>query len=264
MRRLLPDPTVALDDEALLEAYAYPDRPWVRANMVITVDGSAYGPDGRTGSISSPDDRAIFFMLRGLADVVLVGAGTVRKERYGPALAKPEFVTWRKDHGQAPAPVIAVISRSLDLDTESRFFTEALERPIIVTVRDTPLTRRRAFEDVADVVTAGETFVDMSAAIRLLASRGHRRVLCEGGPTVLRNLIEHDLLDELCLTISPKLFGGNIHRIVAGPPLDPPRQLHLAGLVEANGTLFARYLLSAASPASPNSPIELGRAKYKS
>lgn len=245
MRRLLPVPTVDLDDVRLLGAYAYPNGDqWVRANMVITADGAAYGPDGRTASISSPADRTMFFVLRGLADVVLVGAGTVRKERYGPGLAKPEFAVWRKEHHQAEAPTIAVISRSLELDAESRLFTESIQRPMIFTVRDTPLARRRAFDEVADVVTAGESFVDLRTATSMLARRGYHRVLCEGGPTVLRNLIEQDLLDELCLTISPKLFGGNVHRIVAGPPLDPPRELRLDGLIDGGeGTLFARYLL---------------------
>jgi riboflavin biosynthesis pyrimidine reductase len=245
MRRLLPGPTESLDEHGLLDAYAYPnDAVWVRANMVITVDGAAYGPDGRTGSISSAEDRTLFHILRGMTDVVLVGAGTIRKERYGPALAKPEFAAWRKEHGQAPAPVIAVVSRSLDLDIGSRLFTESFKRPVILTVRDTPLTRRRAFEEVADVVTAGESFVDLSTAVRILAARGYRRMLCEGGPTVLRNLIEQDSLDELCVTVSPKIFGGNVHRIVAGPPVDPPLDLRLEGLIEADGTIFARYLLS--------------------
>jgi riboflavin biosynthesis pyrimidine reductase len=247
MRRLLPGPTESLDERGLLDTYAYPtDAVWVRANMVITVDGAAYGPDGRTGSISSPEDRILFHVLRGLTDVVLVGAGTVRKERYGPALAKPEFAAWRSEHGQAPAPVVAVVTRSLDLDVGSRLFTESSERPVIFTVRDTPLSRRRVFDDVADVVTAGESFVEMSSAVRILARRGYRRILCEGGPTILRNLIEQGSLQELCLTVSPKLFGGNVHRIVAGPPIDPPRELHLDGLIENNGTLFARYLIGPA------------------
>jgi riboflavin biosynthesis pyrimidine reductase len=244
MRRLLPLPAGDLHEDDLLEAYAYPnDGPWVRANMVATVDGAARGPDGRTGSISSPADRMMFFLLRGLADVVLVGAGTVRKERYGPSLAKPEYAVWRKEHRQAPTATLAVISRSLDLDVDSRLFTESPQRPIIFTVADTALARRRALGEVADVVTAGESFVDMSVAVRILAARGYHRVLCEGGPTVLRNLIEQHLLAELCLTVSPRLFGGNIHRIVAGPPLDPPRELRLDGLIEADDTLFARYLL---------------------
>src|SRR6186713_1435307 len=116
VRRLLPDPH---DEVDLVTAYAFPiDGPWVRANMVASVDGAG-AINGTTRGISSPADQQAFGVLRQLADVVLVGAGTVRAERYGAEPAKPEHVQRRRAAGQADAPPIAVVSRSLDLDPGS-------------------------------------------------------------------------------------------------------------------------------------------------
>jgi len=243
MRRLLPDVALDLDLDGLLEAYAYPaGGRWVRTNMVATVDGAATGPDGRSGSISTPADRRVFSVLRGLADVILVGAGTVRVEGYGAPRAKAELAAWRAARDQAAAPVLAVVSRSLDLDPASPMFGDASHPAVILTVDEVDAERRRRLEKVADVVAVGETDVDGARALRALADRGLRRVLCEGGPTLLAQLLQEDLLDELCLTVSPLLTGGPAGRTLITKALDPPVGLTLTGLLEEDGTLFTRYL----------------------
>jgi len=242
MRRLLPDVALDLDLDGLLEAYAYPARGrWVRANMVATVDGAAAGPDGLSGSISTPADRRVFSALRGLADVILVGAGTVRAEGYGAPRAKAEFAAWRTARSQAAAPVLAVMSRSLDLDPASPMFGDAAHPAVILTVDSADAARRRRLEKVADVVPVGETDVGGERALRELADRGLRRVLCEGGPTLLAQLLHEDLLDELCLTVSP-LLTGPARRTLTTKALDPPVGLSLTGLLEEDGTLFTRYV----------------------
>lgn len=248
VRRLLPLP--ATDDVDVEACYAVPDRPHVRANMVASVDGAAWaGPEGDAGDeaegvtagLSDPADRRVFHVLRGLADAVLVGATTVRREGYGPARPSAERRVRRRSAGLSQVPPIVVVSRSLALDPGARLFTAAEARPVVVTVATAPAGRRTALEAVADVVVAGERDVEMAAALDLLAARGLRRVLCEGGPTLLAAVAAAGRLDELCLTLSPQLRAGTASRIVDGPALRPACRLALAGVLEQNGALLLRY-----------------------
>jgi len=235
VRQLLPGPEVAVELGAVYDA---PDRgpdddgrPWVLANMVCSADGAAT-LTGRSGGLSSPADRDLFHRLRGLADLILVGASTVRAEGYGPA------------RGDDPPP-IAVVSGSLALDWGSRFFTEARARPLVVTSGTADPARVAEAGEVADVVVAGEQRVEPRLAIAAFAERGHRVVLCEGGPSLLAEIAAADCLDELCLTLSPLLAGGTSPRILAGPLPNAPVGLRLASLLEENGTLFLRYVRAA-------------------
>ena len=239
VRQLLPD---LADDVDLAIAYAFPpDRPWVRANMVASVDGAA-AVDGTTKGLSGPADQRAFGVLRQLADVVLVGAGTARTERYGAEPIRPEHVERRRAAGQTPAPPISVVSRSLDLDPSSDLFAGAPIRTIVITCTAAPAARRRELATVADVVDAGRDAVDLAAAVDALHARGLFRVSCEGGPHLLGQLVAVERLDELCLTLSPLLVGG-APRLLADHPLPRPARLHLAHLLEADGFLFARYLV---------------------
>src|SRR2546423_8367006 len=240
MRSLLPVPAESVD---LVQAYAYPDgRVWLRANMVASLDGAASSA-GLSEGLSGPADKRVFFALRGLADLVLVGAGTVRAEGYGPARPRKEFAELRAAAGQDPAPVIAVVSRRLDLDYDSKLFTEPVRRTIVVTVADADPDRLEQARKAADVITAGTGHVDLDAALDALAERGYRRMLTEGGPRLLDQLLLAGRLDELCLTLSPRLLGGETGlRILVGPAASPPAQLRLAGLCEEDGFLFARYV----------------------
>jgi riboflavin-specific deaminase-like protein len=224
----------SIDQDALAELYAWPTGAgegggYVRANMASSFDG-ATAVDGKAEGVSSENDRALFRVLRSLADVVLVGAETVRAEGYGPVRA----------HGDAvPAP-LAVVSGSLKgLDPRARLFTEAARRTILVTTATADTTR---FTDVADVLIAGEERVGWPQALAGLADRGLTRVLTEGGPSILGQLASGDHLDEVCLTLSPVLVGGTAKRITEGPPLGSPRSYDLAHAVLDEGMLFLRYV----------------------
>jgi riboflavin biosynthesis pyrimidine reductase len=244
VRRLLPDPSGDLGPDDLDAAYAPPVPPpgsvHVRANMVSSADGAAV-LDGHSEGLSGPADKSVFRVLRGLADVVLVGAGTVRSESYGPVRPTAERREKRAASGYAPIPPIAVVSRRLDLDLSSRFFAEAVARPLVVTCGAAPESARAAASAVADVVVAGEETVDLGEALTALAERGLSRLLCEGGPALLADLVAADLLDELCLTLSPLLAGGaDATRATAGAA-SPPRGMALAHVLEQDGALFLRY-----------------------
>lgn len=216
MRRLLPDPT---DDVDLDAAYSHPEN-LVRANMVSSLDGAVRDAAGRSGGLSSPADKRVFGALRGVCDVVLVGAGTVRAEGYGPARPNAERQRVRVARGQAAVPVIAVVSKSLELDLSTPFFTEATVRPIVVTVASASAQRRKAVAEVADVVLAGEDEVDLADALGQLRARGLSRVLCEGGPHLLTDFAAAGVLDELCLTVALRLVGGDGGRLMSGAGIE--------------------------------------------
>ena len=230
-----------LRDTDLAALYAYPPGLWLRANMVSSVDGAAH-LDGVTRGLSSAADRHLFALLRTLADVIVVGAATVRAEKYAP-VRRPEL--WPDLRaGRPPTPPIAVITRRLDLDPSSRLIASAptWARTIVITTAQAPADRRAALERSAEVIVAGQETVDLKAAIAALAERGHRRILAEGGPRLLAQIAAAGLLDELCLTIGPLLAGPGPNRILAGAMSATPSQpLTLAHVLEDNGFLFCRY-----------------------
>ena len=235
MRQLLPTYT---EDVDLHEAYRYPvDRPWLRANMVTSLDGSAV-KDGRSGGLGGPADKEVFGVLRSLCDAVLVGAGTARAEGYRAPRAKETDVERRRQSGQRPAPVLVLVTRGLDLDPTGDLFT-GTERTVVVTSGSAETSARDRLAEVADVVVAGDDLVDMGAALDVLRERGLRRVLCEGGPSLLGDLAAAGRLDELCVTIAPQLVGGDGPRILHGPDLELGLRPTL--LLEQDGVLLARY-----------------------
>ncbi|MER5936309.1 pyrimidine reductase family protein [Streptomyces sp. NPDC001928] len=229
-------------------AYAYPapgpgdPQPWLRANMVSTLDGAAQH-DGRSQPISTATDMRIFGTLRALADVVIVGAETVRQEGYRPARARAEFAGARAAAGQGPAPAIAVISASLDLDYDLPLFTSPLVPTLVLTGAAAAPDRKAAAEKAgAQVVIAGDGVgVDPVRAVQALAGLGHTRLLTEGGPRLLGQLVAAGVLDELCLTISPMLTAGDAQRIAGGPSVAVPKRFELVSLLEEEGFLFSRY-----------------------
>ncbi|MFI6877333.1 pyrimidine reductase family protein [Streptomyces sp. NPDC050400] len=232
--------------DELADAYAYPpeaeNAAWLRANMVSTLDGAAQH-DGRSQPISCPTDMRIFGTLRGLADVVVVGAETVRLEGYRPARAREAFTARRAAAGQGPAPAIAVISASLDLDFGLPLFTRPLVPTYLITGAGAPSDRLAAARAAgAEVLIAGDgATVDPDRAVRALADRGLRRQLTEGGPRMLGQFVAARVLDELCLTVSPMLTAGDAQRIAGGSTLAVPERFELASLLEEDGFLFTRY-----------------------
>ncbi len=227
---------------------ALADRPWVVANFVSSLDGAAAGPDDRSGSLSGPADKAVFHALRAAADVVLAGAGTVRAENYGRPRLSDEQQDLRRSQGRPPLPRLAVVTRSLNLDPEARFFTEAPpEQPPIILTTSLGVTeaaeRVRALEDRATIIVAGEATVDWARALRLLRDEaGAETVLTEGGPTVVGELVNADLLDEMCLTVAPLVAGGDAPRIVSGARLTSTAAHRLTRIFESEGFLLLRYL----------------------
>ncbi|MYQ76628.1 pyrimidine reductase family protein [Streptomyces sp. SID4923] len=251
MRRLFPVTDLTAADtsgewslDRLADAYAYPaeDGPWLRANMVSTLDGAAQH-DGRSQPISCESDMRIFGTLRGLADVVIAGAQTVRQEGYRPARARDAFAARRAAAGQTPAPAVAVVSGSLDLDFSLPLFVSPLVPTLVLTGAGAPPDRiATARKAGAEVVIAGEgSRVDPARAVRELADRGHRRLLTEGGPRLLGQFVAEGVLDELCLTVAPMLTAGDAQRIAGGPAVAVPKRFALASLLEEDGFLFSRY-----------------------
>ncbi|MDT9682226.1 pyrimidine reductase family protein [Streptomyces sp. TRM76323] len=235
--------------DELADAYAYPPAAagtprgaWLRANMVSSLDGAAQH-DGRSEPISSAADMRIFGTLRALADVVVVGAETVRLEGYRPARAREGFAARREAAGQGPAPAIAVVSASLDLDFSLPLFTSPLVPTLVLTGAAAPPARVREAERAgAEVVVAGDgPGVEPERAVRALAGRGLTRQLTEGGPRLLGQFVAAGVLDELCLTVSPVLTAGDAQRIAGGPSLAVPSRFALASVLEEDGFLFTRY-----------------------
>ncbi|MFD7708665.1 pyrimidine reductase family protein [Streptomyces sp. NPDC059785] len=261
MRRLFPVTDLPVTDETaaqapdatadrewgldeLAAAYAYPDagRPWLRANMVSTLDGAAQH-DGRSQPISGAADMRIFGTLRALADVVVVGAQTVRQEGYRPARARAEFAALREAAGQGPAPAVAVVSASLELDFALPLFTSPLVPTLVLTgAAADPARIAAARKAGAEVVVAGDgAGVDPARAVRALGERGMTRLLTEGGPRLLGQFIAAGVLDELCLTLSPTLTAGDAQRIAGGPRVEVPARFALTSLLEEAGFVFGRY-----------------------
>lgn len=236
----------SIDD--LADAYAYPGPAasgrgvWLRANMVSSLDGAAHH-EGHSQPLSSEADMRIFGVLRGLADAVVVGAQTVRQEGYGPAREREVFARRRAAAGQGPAPAIAVVSEGLDLDFSDPLFIRPLVPTVLVTGAAAPSDRVEAARDAgAEVVFAGEgAAVDPARLTGALAERGLRRLLTEGGPRLLGQLVSGGALDELCLTVAPRVTSGEAPRIVDGPGMRVPVDFRLAGVLEEDGFLFTRY-----------------------
>ncbi|HSK95455.1 MAG TPA: dihydrofolate reductase family protein [Euzebyales bacterium] len=238
MRQLLPFPA---DNVVPYDVYR-PDEGrarLLRLNMIASVDGRATDREGVTAELGSEGDQELFRTLRALADGVLVGAATVRVEGYGPHRLRADLAERRRRDGRPDPAAIIVVSRSLDLDPQSPMFTEARTPTIVLTCAAAPADRRAALAG-AEIIVAGEDSVDLRTAFdELVARYDIRHVLCEGGPTLNRSLLEARLVDELCLTITPQMTGRSALAIVRPPA--PAADLDLRGLCEQDGELYARY-----------------------
>ena len=241
MRRLFPDPGEVDPIDAYGRLSRDGQRPRVRLNMIASVDGAG-SLDGHSAALGGPADRALFATLRALADVIVVGAATMRTESYGPAHLNDTNRGLRLRWAMTAVPPVAVVTRACRLDWQAPFFADAEQRPIIITAASAALDDRARAAEVADVIIAGDNGVDLAQALRALAERGHENVLGEGGPGIAAQLAGADLLDELCLTVSPLLAGGDAKRILDGGLLRPPPRLELRHVLESDGYLFLRYL----------------------
>lgn len=217
----------------------YADPPdGVRANMIFSADGAAaFG--GRAGPLSCPTDQRLLNILRGLADVVLVGAGTARAENYGPVKLSDAARHRRHHEGRAEPPPIAVVSRSGELPP--RLFSNPDQPPILVTCAHTA-ARQDPDDDRQHVMVAGEDSVDVARAVAMLRERGMHRILCEGGPTLLDELVEADAVTEICVTLAPKLAASQpVGHRTHPARLPTPVTMQLEHAFVCDGYLYLKY-----------------------
>ena len=240
MRRLLPDPgptTVA----AQLETYrpwegAQEERPLVAVNFAATVDGRA-SIGGVSGPIGSSADTAMLAGLRTRFDAVMIGAGTMRAERYGRVLADQAERERREQIGLPRDPLMVIVSGRLDLPWDAPLFTAGAGRVLIFTASEAEPPQTAT----AVRIVRHERFVDVVEALRQLRQEhGIRALLCEGGPGLHNELEGAGVVDDLFLTIAPKLSGGEAPRIIEGD-LPGVAELELGWLLEQEGELFVRY-----------------------
>ncbi|TGD86522.1 pyrimidine reductase family protein [Mycolicibacterium sp. CH28] len=239
--------TGPLDDDQLDEFYAYPTqlaRCWVRGNAIASLDGGA-ATDGTSGGLGGAGDRRLFRVLRELADVIVVGAGTARAENYSGAQMTVAQRGNRQRRGQREVPPIALVTRSARLDHDMPVLTRTEVPPLVLTSEAAATDAQSLLGATAEVIAcsgADPAEVELAVALGALADRGLRRVLCEGGPTLTGTFIEHELLDELCLTTAPTLVGGAAPRIATGHGhvLSRMRRQHV--ISDDEGYLYGRYV----------------------
>jgi riboflavin-specific deaminase-like protein len=240
VRRLLPDAaetTVAAQTAGLeLAELALEDRPYVVLNFVTTLDGRA-AIAGRSGAIGSDTDAEMLQRLRTRVDAVMIGAGTMRAERYGRMVSDQHLRAWRERVGLPHDPLAVIISNRFELPWDAPLFTNGGGRVVIFTASDA--VPPETATPVRVVRHQGGVELDRALAY-LRHERGIRALLCEGGPILHGRLREGGLADELFLTIAPKLAGGEAPRILEGA-LPDVIGMELAWLLESKGELFARY-----------------------
>jgi 5-amino-6-(5-phosphoribosylamino)uracil reductase len=207
---------------------------------VSSADGAAT-LTGHSAGLSSPADKKVFALGRDLADVVLVGAATALVEGYRGVKRTEVRAERRARLGLSELPPIAVVSLNCSITPSSPLVSETLVPPIVVTCAAAPESRRTALVEAgAEVLVAGEDRVDLRAALGALSDRGLRRICCEGGPRLFGSMIAEDVVDQLCLTVSPLLAGGDAARIAIGLPTEA-RSLTLASVLTEDGFLMLRY-----------------------
>lgn len=221
---------------------------WVAGHMVAGLDGTA-AVDGKVGPLSTGPDQDLYRRMRQIADVVMVGAETVRREGFGPIRLSERAQQWRLAQGRTALPPVAVVTRSLDLNWSLRVFRDVPDdaRTYVITCAAADPDRLAEARKVAEVVIAGDGRVEPATAMRVLANRGHRVVLCEGGPTWLGELVAADRLDELLLSISP-LMGGDPLPVAVTPAGAGVARFELRGVMGEDDTLFLRYEAATSGP----------------
>jgi riboflavin biosynthesis pyrimidine reductase len=224
-----------------------PERPRLLLNMISSVDGRAT-LGGRSGGLSDRADRALFHGLRGAVDAVLVGAGTVRAERYGRIIPDASRREQRRSRGLSDEPLACIISAQMTLDPAIPLLAEPAARVVMLTASQASLPATGAHVEYVRAQRNGQ--LDLTAALTELVRRfGIQTVLCEGGPHLCAQLLQAGLVDELFLSLSPQLVGddgsGEALRIIAGAELEPPVALELLSVLSSGSELFLRYGVSA-------------------
>jgi riboflavin biosynthesis pyrimidine reductase len=242
-RQLLPEPGNVEIESLLasldLAAHAPLERPYTVANFVSTIDGRAT-LGGRSGPIGDDGDGVTFHTLREQVDAVLAGTVTLRTERYGRILGKPERRQRRRDQGRSPEPIACVVTRSGEIPSDIPLFAEPEARIVVFSPTDIDVDHCPAEVEVVRLDPGELTLT--TAMRRLRSDYGVRSLLCEGGPTLFGALVREGVVDELFLTLSPKLAGGGRGpTITSGPELTDPPGIRLQWLLERHGSLYLRY-----------------------
>lgn len=223
------------------------DRPLVLMNMVSSVDGHAT-LKGRSAPLSGSADRALFHALRAAVDGILVGAGTVRQERYGRLITSEQTRRLRRERGLPEEPLACIVSGRVVLDPDIPLLGEPDARVAILTASAASLPASGAHVDYVRCEREGK--LDLEGALVKLRERfGVQVLLCEGGPHLARELVAAGLVDELFLSLAPLLAGGEPASgaalgILAGGELDPVVALELRGVMRHSATVFLRYAVA--------------------
>ncbi len=245
-RQLLPHPATVDGGELLATltdgVQPPPERPYTFVNFVASADGRATLA-GRSGGLGDDGDRAMFHGLREQVDAVLTGTGTLRTERYGRILGKAERRERRLAAGRPAEPLACIVSRSGEVPTGIPLFAEPEARVVVYSARPLDLP---AVAAQVEVVVLGPDNLTLHAVLRRLRSdHGVQTLLCEGGPTLFASMLAEGLVDELFLTLAPKLAGGGTEpAITTGPELPTPRELAIRWLLERRESLYLRYVVS--------------------
>jgi riboflavin-specific deaminase-like protein len=262
-RRLLPpgDPATAEriieeiveDLDARDPGDAVTERPYVMLNMVSTADGRA-SIGGRSGPLGNRADRELFRGLRGAVDAVMAGAGTVRAERYGRIIPEEARRQRRVELGLSEEPLACIVSGRLALSEDIPLLADPAARVVIVTSSQASLAQGADMAHMDYIRAQRDGLLDLPAALAELHERfGVRTLLCEGGPHLNSQLLAAGLVDELFLSLSPTLAGGEEVtgeglRILAGAELAEPVDLQLLSALESESHLFLRYGVCADAP----------------
>ena len=244
-RQLIPHPagveTTQLVAQLDLRDRAPEDRPYTLANFVSSVDGRA-AFHGRSGPLGDDADRALFHSLREVTEAVFAGTGTLRAERYGRLIPEPDRRRRRVAAGLAPEPLMCVVSRSGELPTEIPIFSEPETRIVVFSTQDHDFSGFKANVELVRLDPAELTFTTIMR--RLRHDYEIRLLMCEGGPTVFGSLLTEQLVDELFLTLAPKLVGGGSSPTIAtGMELPELAPLELVWLLEHGNSLYLRYAI---------------------
>lgn len=241
LQQLFPAPFVPVDEDMLRSIYGYPpdlERCWVQANFASSADGAAT-VDGDSDCLSSPTDRRVLAIARGLADAIMVGITTAVLGQYETIRVDQDM---RARLGLSPHPPLVLVTNRCSIGPGSPLITGTPVPSIVITCRHAPSAAKRDLVSAgADLIIAGDDAVDLRAALRTLAERGLRGIDCEGGPTLFGALIADDLVDALCLTVSPFLTGGADGRISSGQPWARLRRMVLDSVLQAEDSVFLKY-----------------------
>lgn len=237
LRRLETGDPVDMLEAVFGERRERDDRPWVMLNMVASIDGATAVGGGASG-LNDADDRALFLSLRAVADVVMMGAQTVRSEGLGPIRMTDEMMAYREMDGLDGEPRMVILTQSLAIEPEHRMFSDQTRRPIVLTGVDADPDRVDTLAAVSDVVQVEA--LDGAGIVDALSDASV--ILCEGGPTVNSELLRAGVVDELHLTISPMIAMGESKRLAGSGVFDPPIGMTLDRVFVGDRSLFLRYL----------------------